>query len=47
MNQVQMGVITTGPFDTFDPIVRSIDYPFIFKDNEQARFWTAPWERKS
>ncbi len=36
MNQVQMGIITTGPFDTFDPIVRIIDYPFIFKSNEQA-----------
>lgn len=36
MNTVQMGVITTGPFDTFDPIVRVIDYPFIFKDNAQA-----------
>lgn len=36
MNQVQMGIVTVGPFDTFDPIVRVIDYPFIFKDNEQA-----------
>ena len=36
MNQVQMGVITVGPFDTFDPIVRVINYPFIFKDNDQA-----------
>jgi len=36
MNTVQMGVITTGPFDTFDPLVRVIDYPFIFKDNAQA-----------
>ena len=25
-----------GPFDTFDPIVRVINYPFIFKDNAQA-----------
>jgi tripartite ATP-independent transporter DctP family solute receptor len=36
MGQVQMAVITVGPFDTFDPIVRVIAYPFIFKNNEQA-----------
>lgn len=36
MGAVQMGVITGGPFDTFDPIVRVINYPFIFKDNDQA-----------
>lgn len=36
MNTVQMGVITGGPFDTFDPIVRVINYPFIFKDNDHA-----------
>jgi len=36
LNQVQMGIITSGPFDTFDPIVRVINYPFIFKDNAQA-----------
>lgn len=36
MNTVQMGIITSGPFDTFDPIVRVIDYPFLFKDNAQA-----------
>jgi tripartite ATP-independent transporter DctP family solute receptor len=36
MNTVQMGIITGGPFDTFDPIVRVINYPFLFKDNEQA-----------
>ena len=36
MNQVQMGIITVGPFDTFDPIVRVVSYPFIFKDNAQA-----------
>lgn len=36
MNTVQMGIITSGPFDTFDPIVRVIDYPFLFKDNRQA-----------
>ena len=31
-----MGIITGGPFDTFDPVVRVINYPFLFKDNEQA-----------
>jgi len=36
MNTVQMGIITLGPFDTFDPIVRVINYPFLFKSNEQA-----------
>ena len=36
MNTVQMGIITGGPFDTFDPVVRVINYPFLFKDNEQA-----------
>lgn len=36
MGTIQMGVITSGPFDGFDPIVRVIDYPFLFKDNEQA-----------
>lgn len=36
MNTVQMGVITAGPFDTFDPVVRVINYPFLFKDDEQA-----------
>jgi len=36
MNTIQMGVITGGPFDTFDPISRVINYPFLFKDNAQA-----------
>ena len=36
MGTVQMGIITVGPFDTFDPIVRVINYPFIFRDNAQA-----------
>jgi tripartite ATP-independent transporter DctP family solute receptor len=36
MGTVQMGVVTAGFFDTFDPIVRVISYPFLFKDNEQA-----------
>ena len=36
LNQVQMAIITGGPFDTFDPIVRVINYPFLFKDSQQA-----------
>ncbi len=36
MNTVQMAIITGGPFDTFDPIVRVINYPFLFKDYAQA-----------
>ena len=36
MNTIQMAVVTGGPFDTFDPIVRVINYPFLFKDAAQA-----------
>ena len=36
MGTLEMGVITVGPFDTFDPLVRVVNYPFLFKDNEQA-----------
>ncbi len=36
MGTLEMGVITGGPFDTFDPIVRVINYPFLFKDYAQA-----------
>ena len=36
MGQIQMAICTAGPFDTFDPIVRVISYPFLFKDNAQA-----------
>lgn len=36
MNTVQVGVITGGPYDTFDPIVRVINYPFLFKDAAQV-----------
>lgn len=36
MNTIQMGVITGGPFDTFDPIVRVINYPFMFKNSDQV-----------
>ena len=34
MNSIQMAVITGGPFDTFDPMARVINYPFLFKDYE-------------
>ena len=36
LGTVELGVITSGPFDSFDPIVRVIDYPFLFKDHQQA-----------
>lgn len=36
MNTVQMGIITSGPFDVFLPEVRVIDYPFLFENYEQA-----------
>lgn len=36
MGQIQMCICTAGPFDTFDPIVRVISYPFLFKDSDQA-----------
>lgn len=36
MNTIQMGIVTGGTFDTFDPIVRVVNYPFLFKSNEQA-----------
>ena len=36
MNTVQLGIITGGPFDTFDPIVRVVNYPFIFKNYAQV-----------
>ncbi|MFC1531754.1 TRAP transporter substrate-binding protein [Thermodesulfobacteriota bacterium] len=36
MNTIQMAIVTGGPFDTFDPIVRVVNYPFLFKDNKQA-----------
>ena len=36
LNTIQMGVITSAPFDTFTPMVRVIDYPFLFKDHAQA-----------
>lgn len=36
MNSVQMAIITGGPFDTFEPITRVINYPFLFKNNQQA-----------
>jgi len=36
MNTVQMAIVTGGPFDTFDPMARVVNYPFLFKNNEQA-----------
>ncbi|MES0447588.1 MAG: TRAP transporter substrate-binding protein DctP, partial [Desulfobacterales bacterium] len=30
MNTVQMAIVTGGPFDTFDPMARVINYPFLF-----------------
>ena len=36
LGTIQLGIITSGPFDSFDPIVRVIDYPFLFKNNQQA-----------
>lgn len=36
MNSVQMAIVTGGPFDTFDPMARVINYPFLFKDYEQV-----------
>ena len=36
LNTIQMAIVTGGPFDTFDPIARVVNYPFLFKDNAQA-----------
>ncbi|NOX34738.1 MAG: TRAP transporter substrate-binding protein [Deltaproteobacteria bacterium] len=36
MNTIQMAIVTGGPFDTFDPITRVINYPFLFKNSAQA-----------
>ncbi len=36
MNTIQMGIVTGGPFDTFNPISRVVNYPFLFKDSAQA-----------
>lgn len=36
MNSIQMAVVTGGPFDTFDPMARVVNYPFLFKDYEQV-----------
>ncbi|HIP82036.1 MAG TPA: TRAP transporter substrate-binding protein [Desulfocapsa sulfexigens] len=36
MNTIQVGIITGGPYDTFTPIVRVINYPFLFKNSAQA-----------
>ena len=34
--EIQMGIITSGPFDEFVPEARVVDYPFLFKSYEQA-----------
>ena len=34
--EIQMGVITSGPFDEFVPEARVVDYPFLFKNYEHA-----------
>lgn len=36
MNTLQMAIVTGGPFDTFDPVIRVISYPFLLKDNQEA-----------
>lgn len=35
-NEVQMGVITSAPFDAFLPDVRVLDYPFLFANYDQV-----------
>jgi tripartite ATP-independent transporter DctP family solute receptor len=36
MNSVRMAIVTGGPFDTFDPMARVVNYPFLFKNYEQV-----------
>ncbi len=36
LNTVQMGIITSGPFDVFLPEARVIDYPFLFSNYNQV-----------
>jgi tripartite ATP-independent transporter DctP family solute receptor len=36
MNSIQMAIVTGGPFDTFDPMARVVNYPFLFKNYEQV-----------
>ncbi len=36
MNSIQMAVVTGGPFDTFDPMARVVNYPFLFKNYSQV-----------
>ncbi len=36
MNSIQMAIVTGGPFDTFDPMARVVNYPFLFKDYDQV-----------
>jgi tripartite ATP-independent transporter DctP family solute receptor len=36
MNSIQMAIVTGGPFDTFDPMARVVNYPFLFKNYAQV-----------
>ncbi len=36
MGTIQMAIVTGGPFDTFNPVTRVINYPFLFKNNAEA-----------
>ncbi|NNK97111.1 MAG: TRAP transporter substrate-binding protein [Desulfobacterales bacterium] len=36
LGTIQLAIVTSGPFDSFDPIVRVIDYPFLFKNYRQV-----------
>ena len=36
LGTIQLAIVTSGPFDSFDPIVRVIDYPFLFKNYQQV-----------
>ena len=36
MNSIQMAIVTGGPFDTFDPMARVVNYPFLFKNYQQV-----------
>lgn len=35
-NEVQMGIITAGPFDEFVPEVRVVGFPFLFESHKEA-----------
>ena len=36
LNTLQMAVVPGGPVDTFDPVARVINYPFLFKGYDQV-----------